>query len=77
MNDNKIQCARCNRTLLIGEINSASFTIRCKKCGATNLIQVHPHITVQEVEPALMIKGKVMGVSIPKVKPSVRILSTE
>ena len=73
----KISCARCGRTLLIGDIGSATFTVKCKKCSAVNLIQVHPHITIQEISPAIRIKGKVMGVSLPIPKSSVRIISTE
>jgi len=77
MNDLKIHCARCHRTLLIGELGSATFTMKCEKCGAVNLIQVHPQITVQEISPALMVKGKVMGVSLPLPKISVRLVNTE
>jgi len=76
-NSTKISCARCGRTLLIGDIGSATFTVKCKKCSAVNLIQVHPHITVQEISPAIRIKGKVMGVSLPISRTSVRIISIE
>ena len=77
MMDIKIRCVRCHRTLLIGELGSATFTVKCEKCGAVNLIQVHPQITVQEIAPALMVRGKVMGVSLPLPKISVRLVSTE
>jgi len=73
----KIKCARCRRTLLIGEVGSGSFTVKCEKCNAVNLIQVHPQVTIQEVSPALMVRGKVMGVSLPMQKTSVRTVTTE
>ena len=72
--ENKIKCASCGRTLLIGELQACSFTLKCKKCGSVNLIQVHPHITVQKINPALMVQGKVIGVSLPMTKPSVEII---
>jgi len=75
--DSKLRCARCRRTLLIGEVGSGSFTVKCEKCNAVNLIQAHPQVTIQEVPPALMVRGKVMGVSLPTQKISVRIVSTE
>lgn len=73
----KISCARCERTLLVGEINSAVFTVKCKKCGAINLIQVHPQITIQEIPAAMMVRGKIMGISLPAIKPSVRTISVK
>ena len=76
-NEVKIRCARCGRTLLIGALAAAQFTVKCKKCSAVNLIQVHPQITVQEVPAAFMVHGKVMGVSLPMVRTSVRLVSTE
>jgi len=75
--EHKIKCARCGRTLLIGELQSASFTVKCVKCSAVNLISVHPMISIQEVTPAIMMRGKVMGVSLPSCKATVRVVRTE
>jgi len=73
----KIKCAHCSRTLLIGELQACTFTLKCKHCHTVNLIQVHPHITIKEVAPALMVRGKVMGISLPKVSSSVEIIKIE
>lgn len=69
--DKKINCIQCGRTLLIGELYAANFTLKCKKCGTVNLISVHPQIQIQKVAPTALIAGKVMKVSLPGVKPSV------
>ena len=67
----KIRCARCDKTLMIGDLTAGEFTIKCKKCGAVNLILVHPQINIQEVSPARFNdKKEVMGVSLPKIHPT-------
>lgn len=66
----KIKCARCGRTLIIGELSSGVFTMKCK-CGAINLIKVHPVINIQEVSPGRRtVNNKVIGVTLPKIKPT-------
>jgi hypothetical protein len=62
---------------LIGELQACNFTLKCKKCGTVNLIQVHPRITVEKINPALMVHGKVMGISLPKINSSVKIIKTK
>jgi LSD1 subclass zinc finger protein len=76
-NNNKFQCAGCGRTLLIGEFNAGTITVKCKKCKAVNLIQAHPNITIEVVEPAILVQGKVMNVILPTPKTEVQILNTK
>ena len=67
----KYGCARCGRTLMIGELSSGTVTVKCKKCGAINLITVHPVINIQEVTPAMKdVHNKVMSITLPKIKPT-------
>jgi len=73
----KYKCAKCGRTIMIGEIVAGNFTIKCKKCGAVNLIQVHPCVIIREIPPAIMVQGKIMSVSLPVSKQVVRLVETK
>ena len=70
MNDvGKYKCANCGKTILIGNLSGGAFTMKCKSCGAINLIKVHPVIIIQEVPPGMMtVHKKVIGVSLPKIR---------
>jgi len=73
MNDisvEKFRCAKCNKTLMIGNLSGGVFTVKCKKCGAINLIKIHPVISIQEVPSGMMnINREVISVALPKIKP--------